>query len=168
MFCALFDLVKQLIGSSVQFQHIHKTGWNCIIADLDYAQAKDLRFKEHLIYIFKSCHIHYKRKIQEKNYDNSVKNNMYALLSTESENMINKLFNNIQMADESTSDWITFYHQNWVITSLNKYMSKIDDEVWIASPDNTNVAKAAHALSNHCRKSLKLVTAIIHKLLSNP
>ncbi|CAG8702444.1 20329_t:CDS:1, partial [Rhizophagus irregularis] len=40
-------------------------------------------------------------------------------------------------------------------------MSKIDDEVWIASPDNTNVAKAAHALSNHCRKSLKLVTAII-------
>ncbi|PKC67255.1 hypothetical protein RhiirA1_393845, partial [Rhizophagus irregularis] len=56
---------------------------------------------------------------------------------------------------------ITFYRQNWVITSLNKYMSKIDDEVWIASPDNTNVAEAAHALSNHRGKSLKLVTAII-------
>ncbi|PKB91970.1 hypothetical protein RhiirA5_446667 [Rhizophagus irregularis] len=40
-------------------------------------------------------------------------------------------------------------------------MSKIDDEVWIASPDNTNVAEAAHALSNHRGKSLKLVTAII-------
>ena len=28
---------------------------------------------------------------------------MYALLSAESEDMINKLFNNIQMADKSTS-----------------------------------------------------------------
>ncbi|PKC67493.1 hypothetical protein RhiirA1_458360 [Rhizophagus irregularis] len=40
MFHALFDLIKQLTGSSVQFQHIqhiHKAGWNCIFADLDYA-----------------------------------------------------------------------------------------------------------------------------------
>ena len=44
-------------------------------------------------------------------------------------------------------------------------MSKIDDEVWIASPDNTNVAKVAHALSNRCGKSLKLVTAIIQYIL---
>ncbi|PKK63721.1 hypothetical protein RhiirC2_716774 [Rhizophagus irregularis] len=172
MFRALFDLVKQLTGSSVQFQHIHKAGWNCIIADLNYAQTKGLGFvlneingtkswEEHLIYIFKSCHVHYKRKIREKHYDDSVKNNMYAFLSAESENMINKLFNNIQMADESTSDWIAFYRQNWVIVSLNKCISKIDNEVWIASPDNTNIAEAAHALSNCCGKNLKLVTAII-------
>ncbi|PKY41299.1 hypothetical protein RhiirA4_454843 [Rhizophagus irregularis] len=75
MFCALFDLVKQLTGLFVQFQHIHKAGWNCIIADLDYAQAKGLRF---------------------------VLNEMDGT-KTESEDIINKLFNNIQMADESTS-----------------------------------------------------------------
>ncbi|PKY62617.1 hypothetical protein RhiirA4_489398 [Rhizophagus irregularis] len=96
MFRALFDLVKQLTGSSVQFQHIHKAGWNCIIADLDYEIDGTKSWEEHLIYIFKSCQ-------EEKNYDDSVKNNMYALLSAESEDMINKLFNNIQMADESTS-----------------------------------------------------------------
>ena len=40
-------------------------------------------------------------------------------------------------------------------------MSKIDDDVWIMSPDNTNVAEAAHALSNRREKNLKLVTTII-------
>ncbi|CAB5215565.1 hypothetical protein RhiirA1_402293 [Rhizophagus irregularis] len=46
---------------------------------------------------------------------------MYALLAAESEDIINKLFNNIQMADENTSDWIEFYRQKWVIASLNKW-----------------------------------------------
>ncbi|RIA81486.1 hypothetical protein C1645_552989 [Glomus cerebriforme] len=48
-----------------------------------------------------------------------------------------------------------------VIASLNKCMSKINNEIWVMSPDNTNVAEAAHALSNRRRKNLKLVTAII-------
>src|SRR5205823_1869451 len=97
---------------------------------------------------------------------------MYALLTAESEDIINKLFNNIQMADENTSglylcfvlfilyiniyvnfinfllDWIKFYHQKWVIASLNKCMSKINNEIWVTSPDNINVVEAAHALSN--------------------
>jgi len=55
-------------------------------------------------------------------------------------------------------DWITFYRQKWVIASLNKSMSKI---VWITSPDNTNVAEAAHALSNRRGRDLKLLTAIL-------
>ncbi|PKK74042.1 hypothetical protein RhiirC2_775290 [Rhizophagus irregularis] len=54
------------------------------------------------------------------------------------------------MADENTSDLIEFYRQKWVIASLNKC---INNEVWVTSPDNTNVAEAA--------KNLKLVTAII-------
>ncbi|PKY54992.1 hypothetical protein RhiirA4_474149 [Rhizophagus irregularis] len=84
---------------------------------------------------------------------------MYALLAAESEDIINKLFNNIQMADENTSDWIEFYRQKWVIASLNKCMSKINNEVWVTSPDNTNVAEAA--------KNLKLVTAIIQYNVPN-
>jgi hypothetical protein len=44
-------------------------------------------------------------------------------------------------------------------------MSKIDDEVWIAFLDNTNVAKTAHVLSNHRKKSLKLVIAIIQYVI---
>ena len=36
-------------------------------------------------------------------------------------------------------------------------MSKIDNEIWITSPDNTNVAEAAHALSNRHEKNRKLV-----------
>jgi hypothetical protein len=39
--------------------------------------------------------------------------------------------------------------------------TKINNEVWVTSPDNTNVAEAAHVLSNRRGKNLKLVTAII-------
>ncbi len=58
-------------------------------------------------------------------------------------------------------DWVAFYRQKWVIASLNKCMSKIDDNIWLTSPDNTNVAESAHALSNRYGKNLKLVTAIL-------
>ena len=58
-------------------------------------------------------------------------------------------------------DWITFYHQKWIIASLNKSMSKIANDVRIISPDNTNAAEAAHALSNRCERELKLLTAIL-------
>lgn len=58
-------------------------------------------------------------------------------------------------------DWISFYRQKWVIGSLNKNMSKIDDEIWINAPNSTNAAEAAHALSNRRGKNLKLVTAIL-------
>jgi len=44
-------------------------------------------------------------------------------------------------------------------------MSKINNEIWETSPDNTNVAEAAHALSNRCGKNLKLVTAIIQYVI---
>jgi hypothetical protein len=37
-------------------------------------------------------------------------------------------------------------------------MSKIDNEIWVASPNNTNTA---HALSNRRGKNLKIVTAIL-------
>lgn len=73
---------------------------------------------------------------------------MNALLTANSENKIDLLFDKIQTAEENTSDWISFYRQKWVIGSLNKNMSKIDDEIWINAPNSTNAAEAAHALSN--------------------
>ena len=74
IFRGLFDLVLQLTGSSPQFKHIHGAGWECIIADLDYAQAQGLGlvlseidetkdWEEHLVHIFKSCRVHYKRQV---------------------------------------------------------------------------------------------------------
>ena len=72
IFRALFDLIFQLIGSTPQFKYIYGNGWGCIIANLDHAQAQGLGlvlneldstkdWKEHLVHIFKSCKVHYKR-----------------------------------------------------------------------------------------------------------
>ncbi|PKY46182.1 hypothetical protein RhiirA4_184159 [Rhizophagus irregularis] len=41
-FNTLFNLVYKLTGTPSQLKHIYKVGWGCIIADLDYTQAKDL------------------------------------------------------------------------------------------------------------------------------
>ncbi|CAB4492114.1 unnamed protein product [Rhizophagus irregularis] len=94
---------------------------------------------------------------------------MIALLTAESESAINQVFDDIQAIEENAADWITFYRQKWVIASLNKSMSKIANDVWITlgmptitSPDNTNVAESAHALSNRRGRDLKLLTAILH------
>ncbi|CAI2174738.1 4230_t:CDS:2 [Funneliformis geosporum] len=86
----------------------------------------------------------------------AVKNDMYALLTVVSEDAINRLFDNIQMI-ESVADWVIFYRQRWVIASLNKCMSKIDSEMWMISPNNTNVTEAAHTLSNHYGKALIVI-----------
>ncbi|CAG8601485.1 3160_t:CDS:2, partial [Diversispora eburnea] len=40
IFHSLFDLILQLTRLSPQFKHIYDNGWECIIADLNYAQAK--------------------------------------------------------------------------------------------------------------------------------
>ncbi|CAB4481374.1 unnamed protein product [Rhizophagus irregularis] len=85
---------------------------------------------------------------------------IHLLLTAKSENEIDLLFDKIQTAEENTSDWISFYQQKWVIGSLNKNMSKIDNEIWINAPNSTNAAEAAHALSNRGGKNLKLVTTI--------
>ncbi|CAG8779591.1 3568_t:CDS:2, partial [Gigaspora rosea] len=52
--------------------------------------------------------------------------------------------------------WVSFYHQKWVIASLNKCISQIDKETWKLSPSNTNIAESAYALkgANWIRKNL--------------
>ncbi|PKY31472.1 hypothetical protein RhiirB3_475209 [Rhizophagus irregularis] len=130
-----------------QFKHIHGTGWSYIIDDLNYTQAKAFglvlnemdatkNWENHLINIFKSCYVHFKRKIYEKRYDDILANDMLALLTATSEVEINNLFNKIET---KKPEWATFYQQKWVIASLNKCISKIDNETWITTPDITIV-----------------------------
>ncbi|CAB4387119.1 unnamed protein product [Rhizophagus irregularis] len=92
-----------------------------------------------------------------------IANDMLVLLTASFEVEIDQLFNNIEKAD---AKWAAFYRQKWIIASLNKHMSKIDNETWVTSPNNTNTAEAAHALAIVVVKILKIVTAILqgHKL----
>ncbi|GBB99843.1 hypothetical protein RclHR1_03650019 [Rhizophagus clarus] len=46
-------------------------------------------------------------------------------------------------------------------SSLNKYVSNMENEVWDRYGNNTNVAEAAHSLANREGKQLKLLTAIM-------
>ena len=72
LFTDIFNVVKNLTGKPVKFNHINGEGVGCIIGDLDVAQSKGLglylhnidslkQWDEHLTYIFKSCVIHFQR-----------------------------------------------------------------------------------------------------------
>ncbi|RIA90844.1 hypothetical protein C1645_822854 [Glomus cerebriforme] len=57
--------------------------------------------------------------------------------------------------------WIQYYCQPYVLASLNKYISNMENEVWEQYGNNINAAEAAHAQANREGKQLKLLTAII-------
>ena len=42
MFEAFFESINKLTGVRPKFYHIHKTGWACVLADMDIAQARGL------------------------------------------------------------------------------------------------------------------------------
>ncbi|RIB16571.1 hypothetical protein C2G38_1501526 [Gigaspora rosea] len=74
MFKAIIEAVNELCKQEVQTRHIHNNGWKVILGNLDAAQAKGLglvladldptkTWETHLTYIFKSCRVHYKRKV---------------------------------------------------------------------------------------------------------
>jgi len=68
----LFQIIHEVTSQHIQFQHIHGQGIDCILADLDAAQAKGLGlalhdldcsrdWESHLTFVFKSCLIHFER-----------------------------------------------------------------------------------------------------------
>ncbi|CAB5390387.1 unnamed protein product [Rhizophagus irregularis] len=58
-------------------------------------------------------------------------------------------------------DWTQYYRQPYVLASLNKHISNMENEIWDHHGNNTNVAEAAHAQANREGKQLKLITAIM-------
>ena len=74
LFNALFNVIQELTNKPLSIYHIHKQGWECILGDLDIAQAKGLGlalyeldttkdWETHLMHIFKSCVIHFQRLV---------------------------------------------------------------------------------------------------------
>lgn len=62
-------------------------------------------------------------------------------------------------------DWLKYYQQPYVLSSLNQFVSNIDHEIWRKSGSNTNVAEAAHSMVNREGKQLKLLSAILRLVI---
>ncbi|CAB5195378.1 unnamed protein product [Rhizophagus irregularis] len=173
MFNALFDWIYQLTGNKPQIYHIHQKGWKCILGDLDQAQAKglgmalhkihnSLTWEEHLLHIFKSCHIHYNRNVKNNKYSYQLKKLMYEFPNASTTERVNQIFEELEASDESIiKDWIAFYSKPWVRASLNPIYSFIALDIWQNAPDNTNVAESCHANCNRDGKALPLEAAIL-------
>ena len=74
MFSSLFQIIYEVSGQHIKFQHIHNEGVGCILADLDKTQAKSLGlalhdldcerdWETHLTFIFKSCIVHFEQHL---------------------------------------------------------------------------------------------------------
>ncbi|RGB33580.1 hypothetical protein C1646_761569 [Rhizophagus diaphanus] len=150
LFSSLFQIIRKVSGQSIQFQHIHGSGIGCILADLDAAQAKGLglalhdldhekSWETHLTFILKTCLVHFESKEQ-----------------------VHDLLQQIEDTnDEGIKEWLNYYRQSYVLSSLNKYVSNVDHEIWNKSGSDTNNAEAAHSMANREGKQLKLLSAIL-------
>ncbi|PKY44547.1 hypothetical protein RhiirA4_458890 [Rhizophagus irregularis] len=71
------------------------------------------------------------------------------------------LLNEIEKTEEpGIQDWVEYYKRSYVLSSLNKHISKMNIEIWNRSSNNTNHVEASYANSNRDGKNLKLFIAI--------
>ncbi|CAB5392671.1 unnamed protein product [Rhizophagus irregularis] len=86
---------------------------------------------------------------------------MYSIPDVTSAEEVYNLLNEIEKTEEpEIQDWVEYYKCPYVLSSLNKHISKMNIKIWNRSSNNTNYAEALHANSNKDEKNLKLLTAI--------
>ncbi|UZO06142.1 uncharacterized protein OCT59_026473 [Rhizophagus irregularis] len=175
MFETFFEIVKKLSNKPAHFRHIHSDSWVCVLADLNQVQALGLgkamkkmdptrKAKEHLQYVFKSCHIYYKKNVDHYPYCADTKHDMLEILKVNSFEEINQIFGQIKMHNEDgIQNWLEYYQKPWVLGSLTYHYSLMSYEDWQTTQFDTNIAESAHAMINRTGKSLKLKIAILSK-----
>src|SRR6266496_2930180 len=62
-------------------------------------------------------------------------------------------------------DWLKYYQQPYMLSSLNQFILNIDHEIWNKSRSNINNAEAAHSMVNREGKQLKLLSAILRLII---
>ncbi|CAB4426177.1 unnamed protein product [Rhizophagus irregularis] len=138
LFTQLFEVIENLSEKPVKFYHINGTGWECILGDLDPGQAK------------------------AKKFDNEVHLLAKSIPTRSSVEEVHECFKKLELYDNKRIiDWVQYYRQPYVLASLNKYISNMENEIWDRHENNTNIAEAAHAQANREGKQLKLLTAIM-------
>ncbi|CAB4479109.1 unnamed protein product [Rhizophagus irregularis] len=164
-FCRIFTNVFTAEG--------YHSGIGCILADLDAAQAKGLglalhdldhekSWETHLTFILKTCLVHFERNLFHKTFTISTKNLIRQIPNATSKEQVHDLLQQIEDTnDEGIKEWLNYYRQSYVLSSLNKYVSNVDHEIWNKSGSDTNNAEAAHSMANREGKQLKLLSAIL-------
>ncbi|EXX69589.1 hypothetical protein RirG_094700 [Rhizophagus irregularis DAOM 197198w] len=176
MFTTFFEVYEDLTGEKPSFYHFNseKKGWAAIIVDLDKGQAKGLSLalnslcnsisaEQHLLYILKSCSVHFERNVRNSKYSDESKFLMRQLLKAKTKDDVDFIFEQLEtIGDEKIHDWITEYQTPWILASLNHNYSLMDYDIWMTTPFDTNVSECSHANVNREGTRLRLKTAIFH------
>ncbi|CAB4390077.1 unnamed protein product [Rhizophagus irregularis] len=86
---------------------------------------------------------------------------IYSISDATSAEEVYNLLNEIEKTGEpEIQDWVEYYKYFYVLSSLNKHISKMNIEIWNRSSNNINHVEVSHANSNRNGKNLKLFTAI--------
>ncbi|PKY41881.1 hypothetical protein RhiirA4_455574 [Rhizophagus irregularis] len=177
MFTTFFEVYEDLTEEKPSFYHFNseKKGWAAIIVDFDKGQAKGLSLalnslcnsisaEQHLLYILKSCSIHFERNIRNSKYKDESKFLMHQLLKAKTKDDVDFIFEQLEtIGDEKIHDWITEYQTPWILASLNHNYSLMDYDIWMTTPFDTNVSECLYTNVNREGTQLRLKTAIFHK-----
>ncbi|GBC18049.2 hypothetical protein GLOIN_2v1545568 [Rhizophagus irregularis DAOM 181602=DAOM 197198] len=162
-FCRIFTNVFTAEGYhrlfSSLFQIIREAkGLGLALHDLDHEKS----WETHLTFILKTCLVHFERNLFHKTFTISTKNLIRQIPNATSKEQVHDLLQQIEDTnDEGIKEWLNYYRQSYVLSSLNKYVSNVDHEIWNKSGSDTNNAEAAHSMANREGKQLKLLSAIL-------
>ncbi|GET51029.1 hypothetical protein GLOIN_2v1545568 [Rhizophagus irregularis DAOM 181602=DAOM 197198] len=146
LFSSLFQIIREAKGLGLALH------------DLDHEKS----WETHLTFILKTCLVHFERNLFHKTFTISTKNLIRQIPNATSKEQVHDLLQQIEDTnDEGIKEWLNYYRQSYVLSSLNKYVSNVDHEIWNKSGSDTNNAEAAHSMANREGKQLKLLSAIL-------
>lgn len=172
IFDTLAEVIRQYTGSCPTWRHIHGEGLVYVLADMDSAQAKGLgmhlnridpsrTIDEHLQHVLLACLVHFHRELSHKSFTDEIKKQMARIPYVESEEELEEVLEYLKARPEKeVQDWLHFYAQPWVISSLSPARTKVPQNIIKCLQRNTNASESNHANANRSGKNLSLHATI--------
>ncbi|KAF9472149.1 hypothetical protein BDN70DRAFT_938396 [Pholiota conissans] len=185
MWCGFWDTLERVTGRPIQFKFMDGKGLSTILVDgckpqvdacgdsllVQEAKRKGKSFVHEtdpqviVQYIVRTCDIHLERKLDDlaKTLPPDVMNRVRGFPFLET---ISEIEEFQKFCEESPyknlRDWIIDKKSApWFMASVNRFMSKIPEDIWLTTPGHTNLNESAHPFTNmHTGINLSLLEAI--------
>ncbi|KIJ47868.1 hypothetical protein M422DRAFT_248459 [Sphaerobolus stellatus SS14] len=174
LFQRIFAIVEADTGQQVQFQHIHRTGWDTIITDEHRGQALGLGLclqdicrntsgycsvdwtkplhvltpYDHTKRCLRICFQHYTTRVHnlKLHVSSPVYRAMMSLYSADPIHNYEAMIALIAAGGKKASDWLKDKRsaENSILAAIYRPLSKIPVEAWKASPNTTNGNEQSH------------------------
>ncbi|CAG8980989.1 hypothetical protein HYALB_00013550 [Hymenoscyphus albidus] len=179
LFREVFRIITLQVGHEIKWQHLHKTGFGCIVMDMDSSQMSGFgrylaevdvlnrswqwHVKQAIIY----CTIHFKRGILRAagtgTSSTELHKRMEQLLYTKSREEYFELCDLLidsEYSSKQVVDWTKHKQHECIASGINPHCTGIQNELFERTRRHTNAVEQTHFKSNSLGKRLSLLKAV--------